>query len=304
MWWSSSCPIPFYTRPLRAEPDADPDGKRRSQAIPLRLPTVLRRGRSGAFRSSCAISTCGSRATAPGIIADHRSTARLSSSSSPPCCAARTTAAIGWSPRPSAAGSWSRTRRFSPSRSTVEGEGRDQRLIFRTNLDEIVTAGPEHPLRVETAADGEPAPYILVRARSRGAARAAGLLRAGRSRHRGDDRRRDANSACGARACFSSSAIPGRIGNEPHVAGVGLALRQFVVPARPRPLRCTDGGPMDPGLRRDDAGTARLDELRALIRRLSGLKPGRRGFGGTADAVEAAAFRREAHAATTSSTPG
>ncbi|MGE5268548.1 MAG: DUF1285 domain-containing protein [Thiohalocapsa sp.] len=44
-----------------------------------------------------------------------------------------------------------------------EGEGRDQRLIFRTNLDEIVTAGAEHPLRVETAADGTPAPYILVR---------------------------------------------------------------------------------------------------------------------------------------------
>src|SRR4029077_17229470 len=35
----------------------------------------------------------------------------------------------------------------------VQGGGRDQCLIFRTNLDEIVTAGPEHPLRVETAAD-------------------------------------------------------------------------------------------------------------------------------------------------------
>jgi uncharacterized protein len=44
-----------------------------------------------------------------------------------------------------------------------EGEGRDQRLIFRTNLDEIVTAGPDHPLRVKTADDGTPAPYILVR---------------------------------------------------------------------------------------------------------------------------------------------
>jgi hypothetical protein len=46
---------------------------------------------------------------------------------------------------------------------TVEGDGREQRLIFRTNLDDIVTAGPDHPLRVETAASGEPAPYILVR---------------------------------------------------------------------------------------------------------------------------------------------
>jgi uncharacterized protein len=46
---------------------------------------------------------------------------------------------------------------------TVEGEGREQQLIFRTNLDDIVTAGPDNPLRVETAANGEPAPYILVR---------------------------------------------------------------------------------------------------------------------------------------------
>jgi hypothetical protein len=45
----------------------------------------------------------------------------------------------------------------------VEGEGREQQLIFRTNLDDIVTAGPDHPLRVETAASGAPAPYILVR---------------------------------------------------------------------------------------------------------------------------------------------
>ena len=44
-----------------------------------------------------------------------------------------------------------------------QGEGRAQRLIFRTNLDEIVTADADHPLRVETAADGTPAPYILVR---------------------------------------------------------------------------------------------------------------------------------------------
>src|SRR6266446_3686494 len=46
---------------------------------------------------------------------------------------------------------------------TVEGQGRFQNIIFRTNLDEFVTAGPDNPLRVATAADGEPAPYILVR---------------------------------------------------------------------------------------------------------------------------------------------
>jgi uncharacterized protein len=44
-----------------------------------------------------------------------------------------------------------------------EGGGRGQSLIFRTNLDEIVTAGPDHKLRVETAADGAPSPYIMVR---------------------------------------------------------------------------------------------------------------------------------------------
>lgn len=45
-----------------------------------------------------------------------------------------------------------------------QGAGRDQHLIFRTNLDEIVTAGREHPIRVETASDGTPSPYIMVRA--------------------------------------------------------------------------------------------------------------------------------------------
>jgi hypothetical protein len=45
----------------------------------------------------------------------------------------------------------------------VEGEGRSLRLIFRSNLDEIVAAGPEHPLRVENADDGTPSPYILMR---------------------------------------------------------------------------------------------------------------------------------------------
>jgi len=44
-----------------------------------------------------------------------------------------------------------------------DGEGSGQNLIFRTNLDEIVTAGANHPLRVDTAADGTPAPYVLVK---------------------------------------------------------------------------------------------------------------------------------------------
>lgn len=45
----------------------------------------------------------------------------------------------------------------------TEGAGRDRRLTFRTNLDEIVAAGPQHPLRIAAAANGEPEPYLLVR---------------------------------------------------------------------------------------------------------------------------------------------
>jgi hypothetical protein len=53
---------------------------------------------------------------------------------------------------------------FTAVAVSSDGEGRARRLIFTTNLDEIVTAGPDHPLRIETAASGEPSPYILVRA--------------------------------------------------------------------------------------------------------------------------------------------
>jgi len=44
------------------------------------------------------------------------------------------------------------------------GDGHDQRLSFRTNVDQIVTAGPDHPIRViHDPETGEPTPYILVR---------------------------------------------------------------------------------------------------------------------------------------------
>ena len=46
----------------------------------------------------------------------------------------------------------------------VQGKGGDQTLSVRTNLDEIVTIGAEHPLRVEfDTATGEPSPYVMVR---------------------------------------------------------------------------------------------------------------------------------------------
>ena len=48
---------------------------------------------------------------------------------------------------------------------TVAGDGREQQLIFRTNLEVFVAAVPDNPLRFETAATGEPAPYIRVRER-------------------------------------------------------------------------------------------------------------------------------------------
>lgn len=47
---------------------------------------------------------------------------------------------------------------------TSEGEGADRRLGFRLNTDDYVIAGPDNVLRVETAEDGTPRPYIHVRA--------------------------------------------------------------------------------------------------------------------------------------------
>ena len=38
-----------------------------------------------------------------------------------------------------------------------------RKLHFTTNLDEIVTAGPEHPIRVIQTADGTPRPYVEIR---------------------------------------------------------------------------------------------------------------------------------------------
>jgi hypothetical protein len=44
------------------------------------------------------------------------------------------------------------------------GEGREQVLTFRTNVDEIVTAGPDHPIRIaHDLLTCEPTPYITVR---------------------------------------------------------------------------------------------------------------------------------------------
>ncbi|HEY5211186.1 MAG TPA: DUF1285 domain-containing protein [Stellaceae bacterium] len=45
----------------------------------------------------------------------------------------------------------------------TRGEGHGQELIFRTNLDEIVTADDAHPLRVEMRIEGGPQPYLMIR---------------------------------------------------------------------------------------------------------------------------------------------
>ncbi|HJZ43887.1 MAG TPA: DUF1285 domain-containing protein [Hyphomicrobiaceae bacterium] len=48
----------------------------------------------------------------------------------------------------------------------VRGSGRSQSLVFRTNVDDVVTAGEDHPLRfvVEEKSQGLK-PYLLVRGR-------------------------------------------------------------------------------------------------------------------------------------------
>lgn len=47
---------------------------------------------------------------------------------------------------------------------TVAGQGQDQAIRFVTHVEDEVTAGPDHPIRVERDAEtGEPSPYVMVR---------------------------------------------------------------------------------------------------------------------------------------------
>ena len=44
------------------------------------------------------------------------------------------------------------------------GVGREQRLTFRTNVDQLITAGPQHPIRIaHDILTCEPTPYLRVR---------------------------------------------------------------------------------------------------------------------------------------------
>ncbi|MGQ7794237.1 DUF1285 domain-containing protein [Faunimonas sp. B44] len=53
---------------------------------------------------------------------------------------------------------------FAAVEMAADGEGRAARLTFRTNVGDVVTAGPDHPLRfaLEAETDGLK-PYVLVR---------------------------------------------------------------------------------------------------------------------------------------------
>ncbi len=44
------------------------------------------------------------------------------------------------------------------------GEGRDQVITFSTNVEDVVIASDENPIRIVRDADGEPSPYVMVRA--------------------------------------------------------------------------------------------------------------------------------------------
>jgi len=45
----------------------------------------------------------------------------------------------------------------------VEGEGRDRKITFRTNVDDVVSVGPDNPLRFDVEPDGGVKPYLRVR---------------------------------------------------------------------------------------------------------------------------------------------
>ena len=53
---------------------------------------------------------------------------------------------------------------FLGVRADRDGRGREQSIVFTTNVGDVTVAGPEHPLRV-TYTGEEPRPYVHVRGR-------------------------------------------------------------------------------------------------------------------------------------------
>ncbi len=55
---------------------------------------------------------------------------------------------------------------FTAVEMTVHGAGEEQIITFRTNVDDEIMAGPDHPIRVAIDVESEePSPYIHVRDR-------------------------------------------------------------------------------------------------------------------------------------------
>ena len=52
---------------------------------------------------------------------------------------------------------------FAAVEMAVGQEGESRTLAFRTNVDDLVSVGPDHPMRFESEADGGVKPYVLVR---------------------------------------------------------------------------------------------------------------------------------------------
>jgi hypothetical protein len=52
---------------------------------------------------------------------------------------------------------------FMAVEMAVDGEGPDRRVAFRTNVDDLVQVGPDHPLRFEADKGGGVKPYLRVR---------------------------------------------------------------------------------------------------------------------------------------------
>ena len=51
----------------------------------------------------------------------------------------------------------------SPWTCGIEGSGKTQSLFFRSNVDDVVAAGPDHPLGFEAGPDGSFTPFVVVR---------------------------------------------------------------------------------------------------------------------------------------------
>lgn len=52
---------------------------------------------------------------------------------------------------------------FQAVEMAVEGEGEGRSIAFRTQVDDLVRIGPDHPIRFERAQDGGVKPYVHVR---------------------------------------------------------------------------------------------------------------------------------------------